>query len=611
MAKSRTPIGDLIPTRLLQPSERAPIPPAKILWKRFRVFYVLFQLFRLFLGYIRFRFRMRDGKSTLKWEHQLISTLQRLGMLWIRVAQALALRGSSLSASLGLRLLDLRDKGVAYGFQRIREVIESELQQPIEEVFDEFEEEPFSANTVSQLHRVLLRKEQVWAAVKVQQPLSEEIFDRDLKLFRRIIGFLKFFRIQAGMKWDELFHELNEIKLRELNYYYEAAALETLEKNLKEEPVCVPMIYSRYCRKRVLVMEFIQGALLSDVEALRQQEPERLEVWLLENNIKLPEVARRLFHSTYRQVFEHNFFHGDMNTGNIILLRNNQIAVVECRSAGSLEVESLKKQEMFLRSLSEGEYVAAAEIYFLLASRLPRVDLNIVKEKFVRVWRIWETRVHITDLPYEQKSLAYMTGQVNRIVYDSQFAPLWSFLQLTGTWVHLDNTLAALDPGLNYLKQLQIYFRRAEKRMTRAKLRRLPSRLAGALGALHRLPERTAEYTLFRETLLRRQAQVVQGSASKVDAVLAAGFGFVSFLLLVVSIFLVSVFSMHHLAIPLQPLLGSQLSWLAGRVPFMSSVTWLLLLTALGFLYVYFRIQKKRFSRKEYGGQDNGNVFEG
>lgn len=601
--RKRTPISELIPTRLIEPSERPPVPPAAVRSKRFRSFYVLFQLLGLFLG--NAWLRMGGRKSVLRREERTIKYLQRLGMLWIRVAQTLTMRGSILSSSFGQRLLDLRDRGGACGFDSIRKIIEGELGRPLEDVFDRFEETPFSATTLSQLHRARLRREHVWTAVKIQQPVAEEIFDRDLKLLRRIIGFMKFFSILTGMRWDELFHELKEIKVRELNYYYEAASLETLDKNLQREPVYVPRVFRKYCRKRVLVMEFIQGALLSDLVDMRQKDPQRLEAWLQDNNIELRKVARRLFHSTLRQVFEHNFFHGDMNTTNIILLRDSHIAVIECRSAGSLEVESLKKQELFLRALSEREYVLAAEIYFLLASRLPRVDLNTVKEKLMRVWRVWETRVHIKNLPYEQKSLTFMTGQVNRVVHDSQFAPLWSFTKLTCAWVHLDNALGVLAPELNYLNQLKLYYRNAERRENFSKFLHLPSRMASALAALQQVPKRTSEYTLFREALMRRQAQVVQGSASKLDAIIAAGFAFFSFLSLVVGGFLLLTFSMRYLHIALEPLLGRQLSWLAHHLPVMGLGAWLLLFAAVGFLFGFFHTQKKRFQRQEFGQQDN------
>jgi hypothetical protein len=194
---------------------------------------------------------------------------------------------------------------------------------------------------------------------------------------------------------------------------------------------------------------------------------------------------------------------------------------------------------------------------------------------------------------------------VNRVVYDSHFAPLWSFAKLTCAWIHLDIALGALAPELNYLTELKKYFHDAERRDNIVKFVRLPSRLASAISALHQVPKRTEEYMLFRETLMRRQAQVVQGSASKLDAVISAGFGMVSFLLFVIGLFFLMVFLIRHLNLDLVPLLGPQLSRLADRVPDMSTGVWMSLFAAVGFLYGFFHRQKKRFSSQEFGKLGN------
>lgn len=608
MKKKPSLISQLTPTRLIDPSERIPVPEEKVRSRRFRFFYVLFRFAGLMVG--NTFLRLRGKKSSAKREERIIKCLQRLGMLWIRAAQALIIRSEKLSAAFGLRLLDLRDNSGASSFKRIREILNREMGRSLEEVFDRFEERPFSATTVSQFHRAHLRREQVWVAVKVQQPNAEEIFDRDLTIFRRVIRLMKLFSIQKGMRWDDLCHELNEIKARELNYQYEAAALETLKKNLVTQPMHVSRIFRQYSGKRVLVMEFIQGALLSDLIALLEKDPQRAEAWLQENNIDLPDVGRHLFHTVYQMVFENNFFHGDLNTGNIILLRNNHLAIIECRSAGSLETESLEKQKVFLRSLAQGEYITAAEIYFLLSTRLPRVDLNVVKERLVRIWRIWEGHVHVKELPYEQKSLTYMTGRMNRVVHDFRFCALWSFSKLTCAWVHLDNALALLDPEFNYLKHLRLYFREELMRETADNIRDMPARLVSSIIALHEMPERMNEFTLFREAMMRRQAQVVQGSASKMDAFIAACFAFGSFFTLILGIFLFLVFLIHHQELPIESLLGPQLSWVAARVPPMNLGAWLLTFIIFVFIYSFFRIQKKRFNRQEFGSPGSNTFFE-
>jgi ubiquinone biosynthesis protein len=413
------------------------------------------------------------------------------------------------------------------------------------------------------------------------------------------------------MQWENCFHELKEIKLRELNYYYEANALEQLKKNFIKRPIHVPKIFRSYCCSKILVMEYIKGALLSDIAYMREKDPARLQSWLQKNNVDLKIVANRLFHSVYRQVFENNFFHGDMHSANIIVLRNNHVAVIECRSAGSHEIESLQKQKLFLRSLAQNEFVNAAEIYFLLATRLPRVDLGVVKEQLIRIWRVWEARAHVRDLDYKEKSLTYMNGEINRILYKSHFKPLWAFSKLTCTWVHLDIAISILSSEFNYIKQLHIYFKDEQKRDTVSKILQLPSRVISSLTALHEIPDRIADYSIFQENLIRRKALVVQSSVSKIDSVIATGFSFTTFCLMITNIFLFLVFLKQQGRVSIESILGSQLTWVSSQIPDLGLGSWIGILTLFTVLYFFFRNQRIRFCKQDFGGDDIGKAETG
>ncbi|MCP4691357.1 MAG: AarF/ABC1/UbiB kinase family protein [Desulfobacterales bacterium] len=606
MSRLATPIHRLQPTKLVDASDRRAIPLMEKPPGRWRSLTVIYRLLRLFSGNLFLR-PLGSGTASLRRKRTL-HCLQNLGMLWIRAAQTVMLRGGRLSSSFGRELLDLNDRGGAYPFEAIQSIVSESLGRPLSDVFDLFDPHPFTATTVFQLHHARLRREGVRVAVKVQKPYAEAMFNRDLRLFGRAFTLFRALGVRRGMRWADLFHELREIKVHELNYYYEANALGTLDRNLAGQPVHAPRVFRRYTRRRILVMEFITGAFLSDVIALKTEDPERLNHWLETNNICFKTVANRLFNAAYRQVFEDNFFHGDLNRRNIILLRNSHIAIVDCRSVGSLDLESLEKQRLLLQAFADGEYATAAEIYFLLSSRLPRVNLSRVKEELIRHWRIWETRTPIRDLPYEQKSLTYMNGVINRILGDARFAALWSFSKLTGAWVHLDNALAELDPSLDYLKRLRFYFQEAQRRDTVDRIVRLPERLARSVAALHEIPQRISHYNLFEEILIRREAQVLQGSASKMDAVIAAVFAMGGVVGLAVSGFLFLVCLMQRGIYDPLPLLGAQLTRLARGLPVLDLPSWSVLLALAMFVSLFCRRLKKRFKRQEFGRGESAST---
>jgi len=307
-------------------------------------------------------------------------------------------------------------------------------------------------------------------------------------------------------------------------------------------------------------------------------------------------------------VFEHNFFHGDMHTGNIILLRNSHFSFIGCRNAGSLEAECLTKQRLFLDSLTAGEYTTAAEIYFLMVSQLPRVDLNAVKARFLKLWRIWETRVHIKELPLEDKSLTYLSGEINKIINDSMFSPLWPYSKLIRTWAHLDIALAYLNPSFNYVKKLRAYFHEEQKRKTAENITHLPERMASAAVALNKMPDRVSNYSLFLEIMMRREAQIISGSASKVDAIIAGGFSLLFFLMSLATAFFALLFLDKLGVISAGGLMGPQLIRLSLALPSFSNLAWIALLVLFLLVLFFLGKQKKHFLSKEHG-RSNESLF--
>ncbi len=600
MKKTKLKKNEIIPTELLKKSEREVIPDSNKVILQFRFIYIVFKLSQLIIGDKLLRL---NGKRSLECRNdRIIGILENLNMIWIKAAQAIIMSRGVLSRDLGMQLMNLSDRGGKNSFSIIKQVVESELGSSIDEIFDHFEETPFIATHLAQVHYAKLKKEKVWATVKVHQPGAEKLFLKDLKILSKLVKILNFFSIHTNMKWEELHSELTDIKDKELNYYYEATALEKLEENGVDQDVYVPEVFRDYCRKGILVLEDLKGVALSDISYMKKNNPERLELWIKQNNVDLKKVALSLYNSTYRQIFEDNFFDSNMNTHNLVLLKDSNIALLGCESADSLEKESLEKQKMYLKSLARGEYVTATEIYFLLVSRLPKIDLYSVKENIVKVMRILEKRGYLEKLPYIEKSLGYMIGKINEIGFHSNFTPLWSSVKLNWALIHLDNSISLLYPELNYLKELRSYFKHSERRESIEQIFNMPSRITDSLSAVQELPIRNAEFKIFSEAIMRKQGQVVQGSSSKFDTVLAASFGFLSHVvLLVIFLLVLEFYEFYFGSRSFETFLGDQLVFLSSYIPRMNILLWVCVFLILGGLFISLRKNRNRFHRTEYG----------
>ncbi|MBI2191124.1 MAG: AarF/ABC1/UbiB kinase family protein [Planctomycetes bacterium] len=590
--------SELSPTPLIDPSERRPLPrglpprPSPL-----RTIYVLYHGARtlaVLLGLWLIR-RLTRAECA----RRVRDFLQRMGTVWVKAGQILAQRSDLLSTEFCAELSQIRDMGAAFPFENARGIIEEDLGCPIERVFEQFHVAPFAATTISQTHLAFLRREKVWVAVKVQQPHAPWTSARDMVLIRALLHFLDLASFHTSMRWKALYQELQETMTRELDFSYEASAFRDLKKTLQRYDVYVPDHFPDYCTRRVLVTEFIRAALMSDFINLSRSDPQRLDAWLRENNIEPRKLGRRLFSAVYRQIFEDNHFHGDMHPRNIILLRNSRLAVIDCRTVSSLEVETMQKHRMYLRALSRREYSTAADIYFLLASKLPAVDISEVKTRILRLWRNWETHNYIRDLPYDQKSLAFMFGELDLIVFQYRFAAQWPMSRLVHTLKNLDASLRYLCPDMNYLQSLQKYFAKAEERAARAPidLNKTLNLWAQSQLAAQELPNRISELMLFQQTVVRRQAIVLRGTSSKIGYTFAALYGYFWLGLTLAALFFFSAFLYQRDSASMKPYFGDQISAVIVSLPSLHLGVWAVLaLALLYFQRIVARMQKQLVS---------------
>jgi ubiquinone biosynthesis protein len=513
-------------------------------------------------------------------------TFEHLGGLWLKAGQLLSLRVDLFPKPFCQQLALLQNRSYAFPTPVARQIVELELGGRIEDYFDEFGAEPFAVASIGQVYRARLRQEQIYVAVKIQKPFSNELFARDLVLIRWLVRVLRFFRFRTHMRWDLGFNELSEVMKEELNYYYEASALRRMRKALRGHRIYVPRLFKRYSTRRVLVTEFIHAVLMSDYIKVADDDPDRLEVWLRENNVKPRKVARRLIQSMYRQLFENNLFHGDLHPGNIVLLRNSRVALIDFGSTSFTEREYLQKFVMFVRALATRNYAKAADLSMLLTASLPNnLDVDQVKEDLVRALRSWATRTLVSQLPYHEKSMDNVTIEIVRILVGCRCTMEWGWLRIHRALTTLDTSLVYLYRDVNYTRMLQSYFEHAERRRLRAMVKTtLPLQVLGSYDTQLRIQERLNEYTLFQSTLVRRHAQVFRGSMSKISAVARAIVQLLSALITLTGVIGAVVFVDQHVRLEVVDWMGPQISgWLRG-MPTLDFSVWIVLVVA----YVYF-----------------------
>src|SRR5215210_5678945 len=168
------------------------------------------------------------------------------------------------------KLSQLRSEAPSMPWKQVREVLEEEWEDPVEELFEHFEHDAAAAASIGQVHRATLPDGRR-VAVKIQYPGVAKALRADMQNAGMIMRMAK--AIAPGLDAKAAAAELKERVLEELDYEYEAQNQRTFARAYRGHPfIYVPDVITRLSRARVLVTEWVEGRGFDHVRGLPQEE---------------------------------------------------------------------------------------------------------------------------------------------------------------------------------------------------------------------------------------------------------------------------------------------------------------------------------------------------
>jgi predicted unusual protein kinase regulating ubiquinone biosynthesis (AarF/ABC1/UbiB family) len=211
------------------------------------------------------------------------------------------------------KLAALRDAAPTVTFKEMRKVIEEELDDPLSEVFEEFDEEPVAAASIGQVYRARLTDGRE-VAVKVQYPGVAAAVRADMQNLGLILRLAK--RIAPGMDPKAIGEEIRNRIEEELDYELEAQNQRALARIFRGHPfIVVPGVVSSLSRERVMVSEYVHGTGFEDLKSYPQEDRNR--------------IAEILFRFYFGCLYRHGQFSGDPHPGNSMLLGDGRMAFLD------------------------------------------------------------------------------------------------------------------------------------------------------------------------------------------------------------------------------------------------------------------------------------------
>ncbi len=222
----------------------------------------------------------------------------------------------------------LRDNAPTSSPVAVRELVETQLGQPMGDLFQTWVEEPVASASIGQVHRAVLKNGQV-VAVKVQHPGIAEAMENDLKSAGLIEGALG---VVGGLRKFNSKNILEEIRERfreELDYSLEADRQRLFSELFRDdEHIQIPEVISSHCAQRVLTSEWVEGMKFDEA---CEAPKDRRKLW-----------AETLWHFVYKSNLIGGLFNADPHPGNYFFRPDGGVIFMDFGCVQPLGPGSLK-----------------------------------------------------------------------------------------------------------------------------------------------------------------------------------------------------------------------------------------------------------------------------
>lgn len=304
----------------------------------------------------------------------------------------------------------------------------------VAELFASFEREPMAAASVGQVHAARLHSG-AEVVVKVQRPGIRPVVERDLDIAQRLAA-----RLEAGTGWGRslglrhLAAGLAAALREELDYRIEAENIQTVSRAAAARPggrVRVLAVHAALCTERVLVMERLHGTPLNAAEAA-----------ILDRGLDRGELARSLLDFLLHQILLDGVFHADPHPGNVLLLADGRLGLLDFGSVGRLDGGLRDAFQRLLLAVDRGDPLGTADALLELVPRPDTVDEQRLERDLGRF-----LARHVGSAA---SSTTRMFGDLFRIVADHGLfipAELAAVLRALGT---AEGTVSRLAPGFEF-----------------------------------------------------------------------------------------------------------------------------------------------------------------
>jgi predicted unusual protein kinase regulating ubiquinone biosynthesis (AarF/ABC1/UbiB family)/catechol 2,3-dioxygenase-like lactoylglutathione lyase family enzyme len=258
---------------------------------------------------------------------------QALGSTYLKFGQIIASSPGIVGEEVADAFRGCLDTGPPIRSSELFSAIERAAGRPVAEAYAHIDPVPLGTASIAVVHRgVTVDGSHV--AIKVRRPGIEARVATDVRILRRLaLLAIRFGKSADAAQLLDLIDDFDRNIRAELDFSRELAAMDRIGKRIAEHrlaAIVVPSTYPALSDTDVLVMELLDGTPIDDVDTIEEMQvdagplvDEAIRTWLVTSLID-------------------GDFHGDCHAGNVLVLRDGRLGLIDWGIVGVLDGDGRK-----------------------------------------------------------------------------------------------------------------------------------------------------------------------------------------------------------------------------------------------------------------------------
>jgi predicted unusual protein kinase regulating ubiquinone biosynthesis (AarF/ABC1/UbiB family) len=370
----------------------------------------------------------RIDKLHLKNASRTKNAILELNGLFLKVGQLISIMSNIAPEAYGTVLESLQDNTPNSDFELIKNSLETELEDSVENIFSTFNEIPIASASIGQVHKAVLKTGE-HVAVKIQHPNINELAKIDLSIIEKLIGLVsRFFKIKGI---DHVYSQVKEMIYEELNYTAEACNMETISLQCEKiEGIIIPKVYSEYSSKKILTTAFCEGTKITNIKQLNE--------WGIDENT----IAEKLIFVYCEMILNHGYYHADPHPGNLLVNKNGEVIILDFGAIGRLNDEMRENIPVLIRAIVSKDQEAVLEALKKMGFIANGKEANKTAQKLIAVLtELFESGINIREFSVDDLN----NSTIKEFRKSINIKELSATIQVPKDWILLERTIMLLD----------------------------------------------------------------------------------------------------------------------------------------------------------------------